>query len=121
MVEFVLVFLLLFTMVTLLVQGGFFFAGWLGVTNGAREGARFGAPCLNRAVEPCTEADAEAVVRQRIGGFLDQTPAPAVSVEIDPSGEFVTVAVTATVSSVGPLPLDLPVYGVSRMRLEVSP
>jgi hypothetical protein len=121
MVEFALVFMLLFTVVTLIAQAGIFFSGWLAVTNGAREGARYGAPCLNRTVEPCSEADIEAVVSQRIAGFLDQTPAPVISVVVDPSGEFVTVSVTATVSSVGPLPLDLPVYGVSRMRLEMSP
>ncbi len=121
MVEFALVFLLLFTVITLVIQGGFFFSGWLAATNGAREGARFGAPCLNRTVSTCSVADVESVARQRIAGFLDQTPAPQVDVEVDPAGEFVTVTVTATVSRVGPLPLDLPVYGVSRMRLETSP
>ncbi len=126
MVEFALVFLLLFTLITLVVQAGIFFSGWLAVTNGAREGARFGAPCLNRVVPgrpdlTCDEADVEARVRDRMAGFLDPTVPPDVTVAVDPAGDFVTVTVTATVSSVGPIPLSLPIYGVSKMRLEVRP
>lgn len=121
MVEFALVFLLLFTLVTLVVQGGFFFSGWLAATNGAREGARFGAPCLNRTVQPCTQADIVALVNARTAGFLDQAAGYNVQVALDPDGDFVTVTVTGTVASVGPIPLNLPFYGVSTMRLEVRP
>jgi Flp pilus assembly protein TadG len=121
MVEFTLVFLLLFTLITLIAQGGLFFAGWLAVTNAAREGARFGAPCLNRTVEPCAVPTIEAVALEHVAGFIDPTPGPVVAVQVDPGGGYVTVTVTGTVSSVGPLPLDLPVYGVSTMRLEMSP
>jgi Flp pilus assembly protein TadG len=120
MVEFALVFLLLFTVITLIVQGGFFFSAWLAVTNGAREGARFAAPCLNRSVQPCTAADVVALVNDRTRGFLDQTAGYSVNVDTS-SPHFITVTVRATTASVGPLPLDLPVYGISRMRLEMSP
>ncbi len=117
MVEFALVFLLLFTVITLVAEGGILFAAWLGATNGAREGARFGAPCLNRAVDSCTEAQVQAVVVDRTNGF------PGVFTVLAPvvSGGTVTVTVTANVSSVSPILGDLTVYGVSTMRLENQP
>lgn len=132
MVEFALVFMLLFTVVTLVAQGGFFFSTWLAATNGAREGARFAAPCLNRTVEPCTAAEVEAVVNDRTSGFLDQTapssPAPCnvatqgYRVCVDTSDTHaVSVRVWATSPSVAPVVGALTVYGESTMRLENQP
>lgn len=119
MVEFAMVFILLFTVVSLVIQGGFFFSGWLAVTNGAREGARFGAPCLEREVQACTVEQVEARAEERSSGFLDPVPGPVATVELDTVNRWVTVRVTGTVPPVGALPLNLPVYGESRMRLEM--
>lgn len=126
-VEFAVIAVVLFTIVGLIAQGGFLFAGWLAVTNGAREGARYAAACINREVLGCTDDDVKAVVRDRTRGFLDQDPAHfgvvvthTVSAQ-GPSGWVfgdVHVSVTATVPSVGPLLGDLPLSGRSVMRSE---
>ena len=130
MVEFALIFMLLFIVITLITEGGILFGAWLGATNGAREGARFGAPCLGRAVDNCvapavkppycpasvtTEAGVVQCVAENYtngfpGDFTVDTPVV--------SGGAVTVVVAATVSSVAPILGDITVYGVSTMRLE---
>lgn len=120
MVEFAIVFILLFTVVTLFVEGGLFFSSWLAATNGAREGARYAAPCLNRNIESCDEDAIKAVVDDRTKGFLDQTSGYSVTVDTS-SVHSVTVTVRATVVSVAPILGSLPVYGRSTMRLETSP
>lgn len=122
MVEFALVFILLFTVITLIAEGGILFGAWLGVTNGAREGARFGAPCLNRAVDPCYANPTDGTpnvydsVYQYIRGFPGEF---TVTVPPVPAGATsVTVTVSATVSSVAPILGNITVYGQSTMRLE---
>ncbi len=117
MVEFALVFVFLFTIVTLVAEGGLLFATWLAATNGAREGARFAAPCLNRSIQSCTLPDIDPVVRAYTSGFLDQSPG-RFSIASEASGGTVTVTVMASLSSVTPILGDLTVYGKSTMRLE---
>lgn len=114
MVEFALVFLLLFTVITLIAEGGVLFGAWLAATNGAREGARFAAPCLGRAVDPCVLTEVKLLVEDRTRGF------PGEFTVLDPvvSSGSVTVTVSAKVSSVAPILGDLTVYGRSTMRLE---
>ena len=120
MVEFALIFMLLFTVITLIAEGGFLFGAWLAATNGAREGARYGAPCLNRTVNPCYATPADGTpnvynsVYQYVSGFPGDFAPPIVMV----SGGTVTVTVTATVSSVAPILGNITVYGQSTMRLE---
>lgn len=122
MVEFALIFILLFTVITLIVEGGFLFGAWLAATNGAREGARFGAPCLNRSVDGCTLADVQTIAVNRTSGFPGDftVPAPVLTVTGSSPTTLTTVTVTveATVSSVAPILGDITVYGVSTMRLE---
>jgi len=120
MVEFALVFMLLFTIITLIAEGGFLFSTWLAATNGAREGARFGAPCLNRSVDSCDATDITNVVNARTAGFLDQSSGYSVAVDTS-SAYSVTVVVKATASTVAPILGDIPVYGQATMRLENSP
>ena len=122
MVEFALIFILLFTVITLIAEGGFLFGAWLAATNGAREGARFGAPCLNRTVAPCYANPADGTpnvynsVYQYVSGFPGNF---TVTVPPVPAGATtVTVTVTATVSSVAPILGDITVSGQSTMRLE---
>ncbi len=117
MVEFALVFLLLFTVVAMIAEGGILFGAWLGATNGAREGARYGAPCLNRPVDTCTEPTVAAVAQSRTNGFPGDFAIPTVVV----SDGSVTVTVEGTVSSVAPMLGDITVSGVSTMRLENQP
>ena len=114
MVEFALIFILLFTVITLIAEGGFLFGAWLAATNGAREGARFGAPCLNRTVDGCSLSQVQGVAVARTNGFPGDFAPPTVVV----SGGTVTVTVTATVSSVAPILGDITVSGQSKMRLE---
>ena len=135
MVEFALVFMLLFIVITLIAEGGFLFSTWLAATNGAREGARFGAPCLNRNVSghpeltcygypwdgPPGNANVYDEVYRYTSGFLDQTPGQF-GVTVDTSSPYsVTVVVKATVSSIAPILGNIPVYGQATMRLETSP
>lgn len=58
-VELALVFTVFFLLIGLVVQGAFVFSGWQVITNAVRQGARYGAPCIDRPVQPCylTEAD----------------------------------------------------------------
>ncbi len=114
MVEFALVFLLLFTMITLVAEGGILFGAWIAATNAAREGARFAAPCLGRAVDDCSVEQVRLLAEDRASGF------PGEFTVLDPvvSSGTVTVTVKATVSSVAPILGDLAVYGQATMRLE---
>ena len=132
MVEFALIFILLFTVITLIAEGGFLFGAWLAATNGAREGARYGAPCLNRVkvtstgtidVDRCTLAEVQAIAADRANGFPgDFTVLPPVisgtSLASGGTGTVVTVTVEAAVSSIAPILGDITVYGQSTMRLE---
>lgn len=132
MVEFAMVFMLLFILITLIAEGGFLFSTWLAATNGAREGARFAAPCLNRDPNPCfryptgypDSSTGSRNVYDRVvdytKGFLDQSPG-RFQVTVASTVDEVKVTVKATVSSVTPILGDLQVYGQSTMRLETSP
>lgn len=66
-VELALVFTVFFLLVGLVVQGAFVFSAWQVITNAVRQGARYGAPCIERPVRPCylTEADGEGTPNVR--------------------------------------------------------
>ena len=52
MVEFALVLAVFMALLFGIIQGGLIFGSWIIVTNAAREGARFGSPCISRAELP---------------------------------------------------------------------
>ena len=54
LVEFALIGSLFLLLVNLVIQGMFVFNTWLVVTEAATDGARYGAPCYNRPVSPCS-------------------------------------------------------------------
>lgn len=116
MVEFAIVVVLLFTIVTLIVQGGLFFSAWLAITNGAREGARYGATCLERSVESCDDTMVATRALSATVGFLDPTSVVVLPPVHDSS--VVTVTVTCVVDSVSPFIPPLPLRAESVMRLE---
>lgn len=128
LVEFSLVAILLFTIVALIVQGGLVFGAWLAITNAAREGARYAAPCINReAPYNCqyngyTDDDAvEARVRDMARGWLDTSADAEFDVNVVHDGRAVTVTVECTVANFSPIPTfnDLHLRAESVMRTEV--
>ena len=113
----------LFPTIALIAQGGMLMSSWLAITNGAREGARYAAPCINREVEGCNESDVRAKVMQTTAGLLDQS-AGRFKVFVDhPIGSnAVTVTVVCTVTNVSPIPgfNDIQLSAESVMRTEVQ-
>ena len=129
LVEFSLVAIVLFTMVALIVQGGLVFGAWLAITNAAREGARYAAPCINReAPYNCqykVYADDDAVearVRDMAQGWLDTSSDAEFDVHVLHDGGAVTVTVECTVANFSPIPSfnDLHLTAESVMRTEVQ-
>lgn len=121
MVEFAVVAIALFMVVTLIIQGGLVFGAWLAITNGAREGARYGAPCINRSVESCTDEAVEGLVRDRVAGWLDTSP-ERFAVDVKHDNSVITVTVHCTVTNFSPIPslTDLHLSAESAMRTEVQ-
>lgn len=105
-VELALIFTLFFFLIGVVVQGAFVFSAWQILTNAVRQGARFGAPCIERPVEPCfpTEDDGEGtpnvydVVIQAAQG-IDRS---RLIVTVAESDGYLTVSTSYTVPILAP-------------------
>lgn len=121
-VEFALVFLLLFGVLGLILQGAFIFNGWLVITNAVTEAARRGAPCVNRPVDACTIDDVIGWAYQAAGGTDQQL----LAIDAATDGSMLSVSGRYDVPLVVPflhgiVPDPLPVSALAQMRLENQP
>lgn len=98
-VEFALIGLLFFSLISFIVQGAFVFNAWLVMTNATQEGARYGALCYGRQVQSCDTSDIVDVV--------DQTASPTnesqLGVSVSVNNGYITVQTTDQVPIVAPL------------------
>jgi Flp pilus assembly protein TadG len=122
-VEFALVFVLLFSLLGLIVQGALVFNAWMVIENAVREGARRGAPCYQRPVNSCNATWVINEVRKASGGV--QEDAANLTVYVQTSGNLLVVGafynVPVLVPFLGPvLGTSIPLSVESRMRLESS-
>jgi hypothetical protein len=121
-VEFALVFVLLFVVVGLILQGAFIFNGWLVITNAVTEAARRGAPCVNRPVDGCALDDVIGWAYQAAGG----TDHNQLAIDAATDGSMLNVFGRYEVPLVVPflqgmVPDPLPVSARAEMRLENQP
>lgn len=120
--EFTMIGALFLLLIGLIVQGALIFSAWLVITNAAREGARFGAPCIERpqTVGPCSPEQVEAVVRQAAAGVAGDD----LDVVVESNGGLLTVRTRYLVPVVAPFadqimpPDGMPLVAESVMRLE---
>lgn len=124
-VEFALIFVVFFTLVSLVLQGVMIFSAWLIITNSVREGTRAGAPCINRPVSTCTEAQIQAYVVQASGGVNTSQLVVPLPVTDVPNRTF-TVTASYPIPVIAPflgaiVPDPLWVSAESVVRLENAP
>lgn|GEM_PF-4876936 len=119
LVEFALIGSLFLLLINLVIQGMFVFNTWLVVTEAAADGARYGAPCYNRPVSPCSSTAVTTFV-------VDDAPtlqSSKLSVSVTAQSKTLTVSASYPVSVYAPLfsvviPNPLTVTGSASMSTE---